>query len=51
LIIHIFFIIYKSEDLTEYKNQAKSIFKKLAKAGTEQRCSIETGQYFFQYVY
>jgi len=40
----------ESEDLTEYKNQAKSIFKKLSKAGTEQRCSIETGQYFFHYL-
>ena len=38
-----------TEDLTEYKNQAKLIFKKLSN-DADQRCSIESGPYVFQCV-
>ncbi|KAJ3227035.1 SNAP receptor [Chytriomyces hyalinus] len=39
----------KSSDLTEYKNQAKTIFKKLS-PDSDLRCSIETGPYVFHYL-
>jgi len=38
----------ESEDLTEYKNQAKLLFKRLR--DTEPRASLESGPYTFQYV-
>ncbi|KXS12426.1 snare-like protein [Gonapodya prolifera JEL478] len=39
----------EGEDLTDYKNQAKLIFKRLS-ASSEQRCTIETGSYVFHYL-
>ncbi|KAJ3299978.1 SNAP receptor [Borealophlyctis nickersoniae] len=39
----------ESEDLTEYKNQAKQLFKRLGNE-SDQRCSIETGPYVFNYL-
>ncbi|KAJ3085626.1 SNAP receptor [Quaeritorhiza haematococci] len=39
----------ESEDLTDYKNQAKLIFKRLSPQ-SDQRCSIETGPYVFHYL-
>ena len=38
----------KSVDLQEYKNQAKQIFKKISQE-TDQKCSIESDSYVFQY--
>lgn len=39
----------ESKDLTEYKNQAKALFKRLS-AQAEQRCSIESPPYVFHYM-
>jgi vesicle transport protein SEC22 len=39
----------QTDDLTEYKNQAKLLFKKLAHQ-SETRCSIESGAYTFHYL-
>ncbi|KAJ3117347.1 SNAP receptor [Phlyctochytrium bullatum] len=39
----------QSEDLTEYKNQAKQLFKRLS-PDSDQRCSIETGPFIFHYL-
>ena len=38
----------ESTDLTEYKNQAKLLFKRLAGGQQEQRCSLESPPYLFQ---
>jgi vesicle transport protein SEC22 len=37
----------EESDLTEYKNQAKLLFKKLHQS--EQRCSFDSPPYVFQY--
>ncbi|KAJ3357560.1 SNAP receptor [Entophlyctis luteolus] len=39
----------ESNDLTEYKTQAKSIFKRLS-SDSDLRCSIETGPFIFHYL-
>ncbi|KAI8913987.1 hypothetical protein PhCBS80983_g02996 [Powellomyces hirtus] len=39
----------ESYDMTEHKNQAKQLFKKLS-PDSEQRCSIETGNLVFHYL-
>ncbi|KAJ3205796.1 SNAP receptor [Dinochytrium kinnereticum] len=39
----------ESEDLTDYKNQAKQLFKRLS-PDSDQRCSIETGPFVFHYL-
>ncbi|KAI8852685.1 Longin-like domain-containing protein, partial [Chytridium lagenaria] len=39
----------ESEDLTDYKNQAKQLFKRLSN-DSDQRCSIETGPFVFHYL-
>ena len=44
---HIYVQIQKTDDLTEYKNQAKILFKRLS-VDSDTRCSIETGHYIFQ---
>lgn len=38
----------ETQDLTEYKNQARQLFKKLS-SNSEQRCSIDSNQFVFQY--
>ncbi|KAI9342195.1 Longin-like domain-containing protein [Zopfochytrium polystomum] len=40
----------ESENLSDYKNQAKLLFKRLSSADAEQRCSVETGPYVFHYL-
>jgi vesicle transport protein SEC22 len=37
----------ESQDLTDYKNQAKQLFKRLSPQ-TEQRCTLESPPYLFQ---
>ncbi|KAJ3399810.1 SNAP receptor, partial [Chytridiales sp. JEL 0842] len=39
----------ESVDLTDYKNQAKLLFKRLSQ-DSDLRCSIETGPYVFHYL-
>jgi hypothetical protein len=39
----------ESMDLQDYKNQAKLLFRKLNQTN-ENRCSVETGPYVFQYL-
>ncbi|KAI8808669.1 Longin-like domain-containing protein [Cladochytrium replicatum] len=36
-------------DISEYKNQAKQIFKRLS-TDSETRCSVESGPYYFHYL-
>ncbi|KAI8909074.1 Longin-like domain-containing protein [Gorgonomyces haynaldii] len=38
----------ESQDLSEYKNQARMLVKKLSTA--EQRCSLDSNQYIFHYL-
>jgi vesicle transport protein SEC22 len=38
----------ESADLTEFKNQAKMLFKQLS-GGSEQRCSLDSPPFVFQY--
>jgi vesicle transport protein SEC22 len=38
----------ESQDLTEFKNQAKLLFKRLS-SQQEQRCSLDSPPYIFQY--
>ncbi|KAJ3320484.1 SNAP receptor [Boothiomyces sp. JEL0866] len=39
----------ETQDLTEYKNQARQLFKKLS-SNSEQRCSIDSNQFVFHYL-
>ena len=47
--VNILKLINQSVDLTEYKTQAKQLFKRLAYE-TEQRCTIESAPYVFHYL-
>ncbi|KAJ1566325.1 SNAP receptor [Cladochytrium tenue] len=40
----------ESDNLADYKNQAKLIFKRISSTDSDQRCSIESGPYVFHYL-